>query len=183
MQMRLLFSTGARAPWAAGKTMIGSLRMPRSTSTSRYSTSSPRASSAATLVLIGENLGKDPAALGDFIAEKRISVWYSAPTILSLLARARRIWTGPGYRAPRLVLFAGEVFPLAALRRLRSLWPDATDVEPLRADRDQRLHGLPDSPYDPGRSHRSVSDRLGLPSACGTRRRRARPRRGAGRSG
>ena len=31
----------------------------------------------------------------------------------------------PDYRAPRLVLFAGEVFPIAALRRLRALWPKA----------------------------------------------------------
>ena len=40
---------------------------------------------AATLVLVGESLGKDPAALGDFIAQAKISVWYSAPTILALL--------------------------------------------------------------------------------------------------
>ena len=40
---------------------------------------------ATTLVLIGESLGKDPARLGDFIADRRISVWYSAPTILALL--------------------------------------------------------------------------------------------------
>ena len=79
---------------------------------------------AATLVLIGENLGKDPAALGDFIARKHITVWYSAPTILALLARGGGL-DRAGYRAPRLVLFAGEVFPLAGLRSLRALWPRA----------------------------------------------------------
>jgi amino acid adenylation domain-containing protein len=79
---------------------------------------------AATLVLVGEALGKDPAALGDFISEKKITVWYSAPTILSLLAQHGRL-DRPDYRAPRLVLFAGEVFPIAPLRRLRALFPRA----------------------------------------------------------
>jgi amino acid adenylation domain-containing protein len=79
---------------------------------------------AATLVLVGETLGKDPAALGDFISEKRISVWYSAPTILSFLTQNGRL-DRPDYRAPRLVLFAGEVFPIAALKRLRRLWRES----------------------------------------------------------
>jgi len=77
---------------------------------------------AATLVLIGESLGKDPARLGNFIAGRRISVWYSAPTILALLTQHGEL-DRPGFHAPRLVLFAGEVFPVAALRRLRALWP------------------------------------------------------------
>jgi L-proline---[L-prolyl-carrier protein] ligase len=77
---------------------------------------------AATLVLVGESLGKDPAALGDFIADARISVWYSAPTILALLAQQGRL-DREGMCAPRLVLFAGEVFPIAALKQLRALWP------------------------------------------------------------
>jgi amino acid adenylation domain-containing protein len=80
---------------------------------------------AATVVLIGENLGKDPGPLGDFIAARRISVWYSAPSILALLAQHGRL-DRPGYTPPRLVLFAGEVFPVAALARLKNLWPAAT---------------------------------------------------------
>ena len=80
---------------------------------------------AATLVLIGENLGKDPTRLGDFLAERRISVWYSAPSILALLTEHGAL-DRPGFTAPRLVLFAGEVFPVAPLRRLRALWPLAT---------------------------------------------------------
>jgi amino acid adenylation domain-containing protein len=79
---------------------------------------------AATLVLIGENLGKDPARLGHFVTERQISVWYSAPSILALLTQHGRL-DRPGYRAPRLVLFAGEVFPVVALKRLRALWPRA----------------------------------------------------------
>lgn len=79
---------------------------------------------AATLVLIGETLSKEPAALGDFIADRRISVWYSAPSILAMMTEHGGIGR-EGYPAPRLVLFAGEVFPIAPLRRLRELWPSA----------------------------------------------------------
>jgi amino acid adenylation domain-containing protein len=79
---------------------------------------------SATLVLVSEALGKDPAALAEFIDQARISVWYSAPTILALLAQ-KIGKDGPGTGGPRLVLFAGEVFPIAALKQLRALWPDA----------------------------------------------------------
>src|SRR6185295_4037613 len=41
----------------------------------------------ATLVLISEEAGKSPTLLAELIAEKRISVWYSTPSILSLLAQ------------------------------------------------------------------------------------------------
>lgn len=79
---------------------------------------------AATLVLIGEATGKDPARLGEVMADRRITVWYSAPSILSMLLERGGI-DRPGFPAPRLVLFAGEVFPIAPLRRLRSAWPEA----------------------------------------------------------
>jgi amino acid adenylation domain-containing protein len=79
---------------------------------------------AATLVLAGEALGKDPARLGQFLFDRRLSVWYSAPSILALLAQYGGLERA-GFPAPRLVLFAGEVFPVAPLKRLRSLWPGA----------------------------------------------------------
>lgn len=79
---------------------------------------------AATLVLIGESLSKEPATLGAYIAERRISVWYSAPSILAMMTEHGGI-DAPDYPAPRLVLFAGEVFPIAPLRRLRTIWPEA----------------------------------------------------------
>ncbi len=41
----------------------------------------------ATLVLIGEALGKDPIRLGTFLAGRRVDVWYSAPSILALLTQ------------------------------------------------------------------------------------------------
>src|SRR5919108_1950137 len=77
----------------------------------------------ATLVLIGEQLGKDPLRLAAVIAEKRISVWYSTPSILSLLGQYGKL-DRYDWGALRAVLFAGEVFPVPQLRVLRALWPD-----------------------------------------------------------
>lgn len=82
------------------------------------------ARAVGTLVIVGESLGKDPKHLGDFLAEKRIDVWYSAPSILALLTDYGKI-DRPGFTPPRLVLFAGEVFPVRPLRKLRETWPDA----------------------------------------------------------
>ena len=75
----------------------------------------------ATLVLVEEQLGKEPARLAPWIAEKKITVWYSAPSILSLLAQFGKL-DQHDYSSLRLVLFAGEVFPIKYLKLLKSLW-------------------------------------------------------------
>ncbi len=142
---------------------------------------------ASPLVLIGESLAKDPARLASFIAERRIDVWYSAPSILGLMASATphpnpppqggrepeggrpksppsplagegRVGGSSGV-APRLVLFAGEVFPIEALKRLRNLWPESDPLEPLRPDRDERLHRASRARRDPARARRADADR------------------------
>jgi amino acid adenylation domain-containing protein len=76
----------------------------------------------ACVVVIGEDLGKDPHQLGAFIAERRISIWYSVPSILSLLTQFGRLHEHD-YGALRAVLFAGEVFPVKHLRALTQAWP------------------------------------------------------------
>ncbi len=76
----------------------------------------------AALVLVAEDAGKDPLRLAPLIAEQRISVWYSAPSILSLLAQYGSL-SSHDYSALRLVLFAGEVFPVKHLRTLTRWWP------------------------------------------------------------
>ena len=76
----------------------------------------------ATLVLVGEELGKDPLRLAALIADERISVWYSTPSILNLLALHGKL-DRHDYSALRLVIFAGEVFPIPQLRGLRARWP------------------------------------------------------------
>jgi amino acid adenylation domain-containing protein len=76
----------------------------------------------ATLVLVEEQLGKEPARLAPWIAQKRLTVWYSAPSILSLLAQFGKL-EQHDYSSLRLMLFAGEVFPIKYLKLLKSLWP------------------------------------------------------------
>jgi amino acid adenylation domain-containing protein len=75
----------------------------------------------ATLVLVEEQLGKEPARLASWIAEKKLTVWYSAPSILSLLAQFGKL-DQHDYSSLRLVLFAGEVFPIKYLKLVKSLW-------------------------------------------------------------
>lgn len=76
----------------------------------------------ATLYLVSEELGQNPKKLGRFIHEHRLTVWYSAPSILGLLAELGGI-EALEKNELRLVLFAGEVFPVKRLRRLTELWP------------------------------------------------------------
>lgn len=77
----------------------------------------------AALVLVPDDVGKEPQRLAPLIAERRISVWYSAPSILSLLGQYGNLATHD-YSALRLVLFAGEVFPVKHLRALKALIPE-----------------------------------------------------------
>lgn len=76
----------------------------------------------ATLILISEEIGKDPLRLASLISEQRISNWYSTPSILSLLAQYGRL-DDYDYSALHTVLFAGEVFPVKHLRVLKQLLP------------------------------------------------------------
>ena len=76
----------------------------------------------STLVLIGEELGKHPAKLAEAIANRKITVWYSTPSILRLLLQYGRLGE-LDFSALRLVLFAGEVFPIKYLREVKTMWP------------------------------------------------------------
>lgn len=76
----------------------------------------------ATLVLIEEETGKDPIRLASLISEKRISIWYSTPSILSFLAQYGKLERYE-FSDLRLVLFAGEVFPVKHLRMLKDILP------------------------------------------------------------
>ena len=76
----------------------------------------------ASLVLISEEIGKDPVRLGAMIAESNITIWYSAPSILSFLSQYGKL-DRYDYASLRMVLFAGEVFPVKHLRALKQLLP------------------------------------------------------------
>jgi amino acid adenylation domain-containing protein len=76
----------------------------------------------ATLVLVGYEVGKEPARLACLIAQRRLTVWYSTPSILSLLARYGSL-AEHDYSKLRMIHFAGEVFPVKNLRQLKELIP------------------------------------------------------------
>ena len=79
--------------------------------------------SGATVVPVPDEITYLGAELSSFIAREGVSVWYSVPSALTLLARTL---PGPGTLPTlRTVVFAGEVFPTKELRRLRELLPDA----------------------------------------------------------
>lgn len=77
----------------------------------------------ATLVLIGETEGKQPHVLAPLIADHKITVWYSTPSILRLLVEYGKIDT-LDFSSLRLILYAGEVFPLKHLKALYHLLPE-----------------------------------------------------------
>jgi amino acid adenylation domain-containing protein len=75
----------------------------------------------ARVVLIGEEAGKQPLTLAQVIEERALTVWYSTPSTLRLMTGYGRI-ERRNHSSLRLVLFAGEVFPVAALNSLRQHW-------------------------------------------------------------
>jgi acyl-coenzyme A synthetase/AMP-(fatty) acid ligase len=76
----------------------------------------------AAVVLIDADQGKEPVGLAQLIAERRLTVWYSTPTILTLLAQSGKM-ERHDYSALRFVLFAGEVFPAKHLREVKEHLP------------------------------------------------------------
>ncbi|HEY5833892.1 AMP-binding protein [Streptomyces sp.] len=76
----------------------------------------------ASVHLIGETLAQAAEPLVDFLLERRITVWYSVPSALVLMAEyGELLERGPG--ALRTCIFAGERFPLKQLKDLRRGWP------------------------------------------------------------
>jgi amino acid adenylation domain-containing protein len=76
----------------------------------------------ATVFLITEDLALFPTKLAGFIENQGITVWYSVPSALTLLLLHANLNAEKLARL-RLILFAGEVFPMKYLRQLASLLP------------------------------------------------------------
>lgn len=72
----------------------------------------------ARLILVPDMLSTFPIKLTELIREQRITVWYSVPSALILMLTRGKLgtWEVPSLR---LVLFAGEVFPIRFLQTLR----------------------------------------------------------------
>jgi amino acid adenylation domain-containing protein len=80
------------------------------------------AAAGSAMVLVPPEASVFPVHLRDFIADRRISVWYSVPSILSMLA-LRGGLADRSLPDLRTILFAGEVFPIGFLRTLTELLP------------------------------------------------------------
>jgi amino acid adenylation domain-containing protein len=75
----------------------------------------------ACVQLIPEALGQVAPLLTDLVEDAGITVWYSVPSVLIRMMDAELLDRGPG--SLRCCVFAGEPFPLAAVKRLRAAWP------------------------------------------------------------
>ncbi|MGH2771187.1 MAG: amino acid adenylation domain-containing protein [Actinomycetota bacterium] len=80
------------------------------------------ASAGATVVLVPPETSVFPAEVARFIRERRITIWYSVPSILSMMVLRGGLARGD-FPALRTLLFAGEVFPIRYLRKLMGLLP------------------------------------------------------------
>jgi amino acid adenylation domain-containing protein len=76
----------------------------------------------AAVVLVPPETSYFPVEVVRFIEANRITVWYSVPSILSMLTMRGNLGVG-NLPSLRSILFAGEVFPTKYLRRLMSLLP------------------------------------------------------------
>jgi amino acid adenylation domain-containing protein len=76
----------------------------------------------ARIVPIDDRTGKDPFTLGKVIQDHALTMWFSVPSVLSLMVQYGRLERFD-LSSLRVVLFAGEVFPVVHLRRLRELLP------------------------------------------------------------
>ncbi|HEX9484894.1 MAG TPA: amino acid adenylation domain-containing protein [Gemmatimonadaceae bacterium] len=74
----------------------------------------------ATVVLIGSAQGREPTGLAALIAARKLTIWYSTPTVLTLLAQYGKL-DRHDLSALRIVFFAGEVFPVKHLRLVTSM--------------------------------------------------------------
>lgn len=78
----------------------------------------------ATVVLMGDGVGSNPRLLAERLVDQQVTVIYTTPSVLQALLRHGRIERF-AFDHLRLVLFAGEVFPVAPLRELTRRWSHA----------------------------------------------------------
>lgn len=71
----------------------------------------------ASVTVIAEGLSSFPTKLAELVEQQRITVWYSVPSVLTMML-SRGGLDDRDLSALRLVLFAGEVFPVTHLREL-----------------------------------------------------------------
>ena len=76
------------------------------------------------LSVASEMLSYAPGRLVDFMRTEQITVWYSVPSALLMMMERGELLEDPAVE-PRVVVFAGEPFPVRQLGQLRMTWPNA----------------------------------------------------------
>ena len=76
----------------------------------------------ASISLIPEGLSSFPIRLSELIEKHKITVWYSVPSVLIMLLNRGKLEERKLNKI-RLILFAGEVFPVKYLRQLMKVLP------------------------------------------------------------
>ena len=96
---------------------------------------------AACLTVLPEGAATFPVSIVKFLEAERISVWYSVPSVLTLLACYGSLQQSD-LSDLRVVIFAGRGLPSKAPRPAdrRTAAPPLPQL--VRADRDQRMHGV-----------------------------------------
>lgn len=74
--------------------------------------------------LIPDGLSYVPQQLVTFLLQERVTIWYSVPSVLTLMMEQGDLLDLPTLPL-RAILFAGEPFPIKHLRRLYQRWPAA----------------------------------------------------------
>jgi amino acid adenylation domain-containing protein len=80
------------------------------------------AHAGASVAIVPPETAMFPVGIGRFINDHQITVWYSVPSILTMLAVRGGLEEGV-FPMLRTIVFAGEVFPTKFLRRLMKLLP------------------------------------------------------------
>lgn len=79
---------------------------------------------AACMVVLPQGTPTFPVRLAEWMEKERISVWYSVPSVLTMLVTYGNL-AGFDLARLRAVIFAGEVFPVKHLRELMAALPRA----------------------------------------------------------
>ena len=66
----------------------------------------------------------NPRMLSTLIDEKKITVWYSTPSLLKLMINYGKLERFD-HKSLRYILFAGEIFSIEALKQIKKAWPQA----------------------------------------------------------
>jgi amino acid adenylation domain-containing protein len=76
----------------------------------------------ATLYMVPDEVHLFPASVAAFIDKRALSIWYSVPSALVMMLQRGNLKPG-GLQGLRILLFAGEVFPMKYLRQLSAQLP------------------------------------------------------------